>query len=310
MKHLLLASLITVLAIGTACGQAPEPEPVVGDGIQVHGHWTVTVTNPDGTIAAMHEFDNELTNTGKQMLPALLLGELSVANHSIVFGEQSNQNNWRCLEESPNQNQDNPDLPFYFRLVPATASRPMIAPDIGTKLVITASCTIAGSPRGNTAIDSVMVLIGTNESFNATKGQPTIRTENYISYEYQVVNEPYTAIEYQVVNEPYTVFEDQVVNENYIDTDGSTKTRQVTKKVEVTKTRQVTKEVEVTKARQVTKKIPVTKERKVADYQLETYPSSSASGNEGIYLTFHRLDEPISITQRQEIGVTVEISFS
>ena len=60
MKHLLLASLITLLAIGTACGQASESEPVASDGIQVHGHWTVTVTNPDGTIDAVHEFDNEL----------------------------------------------------------------------------------------------------------------------------------------------------------------------------------------------------------------------------------------------------------
>ena len=47
MKKILLTSLITLLAFGTACGQAAEPEPVANDGIQVHGNWTVTVTNPD-----------------------------------------------------------------------------------------------------------------------------------------------------------------------------------------------------------------------------------------------------------------------
>ena len=78
MKHLLLASLITLLAIGTACGQAPEPEPVANDGIQVHGHWTVTVTNPDGTVDAVHEFDNELMQDGKMMLVKLLAGSQSV----------------------------------------------------------------------------------------------------------------------------------------------------------------------------------------------------------------------------------------
>ena len=57
MKQLILASLITLLAIGTACGQASEPEsePVASGGIQVHGHWTVTVTNPDGTVDAVHD---------------------------------------------------------------------------------------------------------------------------------------------------------------------------------------------------------------------------------------------------------------
>ena len=100
-------------------------------------------------------------------------------------------------------------------MVPATASRPITAPDIGTELVITAGCTIAGPPRGSMTIDSVIVLIGTNESFSATKGEPTILTENYI------------------------VYEDHVVNENYIDTDGSTKTRQVTKTRPVTKERKV-----------------------------------------------------------------------
>ena len=74
MKKLLLASLITLLAFGTACGYAaePAPEPVASDGIQVHGHWMVTVTNSDGTIDAVHEFENELGNAGADFLTFLL----------------------------------------------------------------------------------------------------------------------------------------------------------------------------------------------------------------------------------------------
>ena len=83
MKHLLLASLITLLAFSTACGQAPEPEPVASDGIQVHGDWTVTVTNPDGTVDAVHEFENALTESGSRGLTAILMGEAAVEDWFI-----------------------------------------------------------------------------------------------------------------------------------------------------------------------------------------------------------------------------------
>ena len=85
MKHLLLALLITLLAFGTACGQASElaPEPVASDGIQVHGHWTVIVTNPDGTVDAVHEFDNELTSNG--LLTSLLTGSNSIEKQVIML---------------------------------------------------------------------------------------------------------------------------------------------------------------------------------------------------------------------------------
>jgi len=88
MKHLLLAPLITLLAIGTACGQAPEPEPVASDGIQVHGHWTVTVTNPDGTVDAVHEFENEISAIGRPVITALLIGDTDVAEWNIDIRQQ------------------------------------------------------------------------------------------------------------------------------------------------------------------------------------------------------------------------------
>ena len=53
--YLVIPILLIVLVLGVAYGQALEPEPVASDGIQVHGHWTVTVTNPDGTVDAVHD---------------------------------------------------------------------------------------------------------------------------------------------------------------------------------------------------------------------------------------------------------------
>lgn len=89
MKQLLLASLITLLAIGTACGQAPEsePEPVASDSIQVHGQWTVTVTNPDGTVDAVHEFENALGDYGSDVLTAVILGEADITNFTLDLSQ-------------------------------------------------------------------------------------------------------------------------------------------------------------------------------------------------------------------------------
>ena len=45
------------------------------EGIKVHGDWTLTVRNPDGTIAAVHEFKNALSLCrGGRRLARLLLG--------------------------------------------------------------------------------------------------------------------------------------------------------------------------------------------------------------------------------------------
>ena len=65
----IIAAALVVVLVGVAGGaywfggkSDHEPAlvlntmPASSDGIQVHGHWTVTVTNPDGTVDAVHEF--------------------------------------------------------------------------------------------------------------------------------------------------------------------------------------------------------------------------------------------------------------
>jgi hypothetical protein len=51
---------------------APSGHP---EGIQIHGHWTVTVRNPDGRVASRHEFDNSMTTNGKQFILGVLIGD-------------------------------------------------------------------------------------------------------------------------------------------------------------------------------------------------------------------------------------------
>ena len=55
-------------------------------GIQVHGHWTIVVRNPDGTIAAKREFENSLQYDGVTLLPILLGGRGVAGAWSVLLG--------------------------------------------------------------------------------------------------------------------------------------------------------------------------------------------------------------------------------
>jgi len=54
------------------------------EGIAVHGHWTITVRNADGSIAQKRDFENSLnTSTGETGLLALLAGQSAVGDLAI-----------------------------------------------------------------------------------------------------------------------------------------------------------------------------------------------------------------------------------
>src|SRR5712692_7791334 len=62
---------------------APAPQTSskggLGQGIQVHGWWTISVLNPDGTLVRHTEFENALqSGTGDLMLAQILGAQTSI----------------------------------------------------------------------------------------------------------------------------------------------------------------------------------------------------------------------------------------
>jgi len=64
------AALVLMLAAAPAFAQ--KKEGAGADGIKVHGHWTIDVKNPDGSVASHHEFENALTPGGGSYLAIIL----------------------------------------------------------------------------------------------------------------------------------------------------------------------------------------------------------------------------------------------
>ncbi len=88
MPRLLLGALALLLAVPASAQFVPEATPVSdeappADGIQVHGRWTVTITNPDGSEAVTHEFQNALTTGGQRALVLLAGGDFLVQDWNL-----------------------------------------------------------------------------------------------------------------------------------------------------------------------------------------------------------------------------------
>ena len=98
MKHLLAIAFITLLAFGMGCAWISPTSETASDGIKVHGHWTVTVTNPDGTVDAVHEFDNKLVDWGA-VLSSLLAGENLIDEYYIQGQTGTSYWHWGCQEQ-------------------------------------------------------------------------------------------------------------------------------------------------------------------------------------------------------------------
>jgi hypothetical protein len=63
-----------------------------GEGVLVHGHWTIEVRNTDGTLAEHREFENTLMAGGKELLAKLLARQSSMGGWSIrLFGTPTSQ---------------------------------------------------------------------------------------------------------------------------------------------------------------------------------------------------------------------------
>jgi hypothetical protein len=84
------ASPAAVAATSTVSPEEKRAANGAKDGIVVHGHWTIVVKNPDGSIAARQEFENALDPIeGADLLTGLLSGEYSTAGFLIDLNSAS-----------------------------------------------------------------------------------------------------------------------------------------------------------------------------------------------------------------------------
>ena len=127
--------------------------PASSDGIQVHGHWTMTVTNPDGTVEALHEFDNSLhPDMGASFLTALLAGQTSMTRPLSDAPYRIGMNKW----QPPGINRD-----WYCEeyveissthAESAIVKAAMVRGDsLGNPLELSGICTVTGIPDTETA---------------------------------------------------------------------------------------------------------------------------------------------------------------
>jgi hypothetical protein len=98
-RHLIAILLsVALLAVLTACGTSeptsPDGTQPVGEAsvasstdpgatVNLHGHWVVSVEDPDGQIASSSEFDNAFV--GANTLSTLLTGAATVGSWSIIL---------------------------------------------------------------------------------------------------------------------------------------------------------------------------------------------------------------------------------
>lgn len=67
-----LLTLVLIAALGAPPPAGAQNGP--SEGIKVHGHWTIDVRNPDGTLVSHHEFENAIVPSGLTTLARILGG--------------------------------------------------------------------------------------------------------------------------------------------------------------------------------------------------------------------------------------------
>mgnify|MGYP001419637472 CR=1 FL=1 len=147
MKHILVATFITLLALGTGCAWISPSSQTTSEGIQVHGHWNVTVSNPDGTVDAVHEFDNAYGGQG--VITPLLAGLNQLDAHIIMLRHNSTME-FACEEQYSSLSTNNSFIYLEADFVIEYASR--------LPFTVGAFCTVIAGD-GPVSLDGVVVYV-------------------------------------------------------------------------------------------------------------------------------------------------------
>jgi hypothetical protein len=88
---LMLLGLVTA---GTAQDKSPGGS---SEGIKVHGHWTIEVRNPDGSLASHSEFENSLVqDRGDEVLAGVLSNRFTVGSWTLWLSDGSLEGRGPC----------------------------------------------------------------------------------------------------------------------------------------------------------------------------------------------------------------------
>lgn len=141
------------------------------EGLKVHGHWTIEVRDPDGTVVTRREFENSLVTTnaptgfftGSQLLVGLLSGAGAV-------GSSGGNSTWGIHLSSLNNGDTSPCTNTYFNGVLACSISPV---------------TLAPNPNQNSILNILpnqFALSGTLPAVPASGTIDTVSTTTALVY--------------------------------------------------------------------------------------------------------------------------------
>lgn len=163
---------------GTIAGETATPADGTSEGVKVHGHWTIEVRDPDGTLVSRRQFDNDLVPTGARDLSRVLAGSLEIApaRRLGLWGVNLVGFTNSICPEAPCTLQDVRYGDFFSETPSLSVNLTVTAPDTGPnsgKLVLSGTFT-ASADGGVDAVDTTFNF----SNFTATTLGSTITVVN------------------------------------------------------------------------------------------------------------------------------------
>ena len=117
-----------------------------GEGIKLHGDWTIEVRNPDGGLVELREFDNALSPNGDIVLARIIAGISTIGHWQLVI-DSSVVGNGPCGQACLILESSDPETGgTLFRTL--TVDAPLIGANVG-KLVLSGSATATSNGEVN-----------------------------------------------------------------------------------------------------------------------------------------------------------------
>ena len=163
----LAVALAVIIAAPAWSRTAPLPEqdaraPQPGDGIKVHGRWTIEVRNPNGSVAGRYEFNNALIFSGGQILARPAPGQLpsGAVDGPFRFSAEHTVSSGSCILQEPG-------IPFDSNGALSVA----IVGNLDNEVKLTGSVTAIA----NGVIDTVTVSQYLNPNIKCSRRRPCPR---------------------------------------------------------------------------------------------------------------------------------------